>query len=531
MFETSLYLLYMPKQQSPLPSEAKKGSQAQVSRYDHKGAQDRWRRLWHEKGVDVTRIGDPARPFYNLMMFPYPSAEGLHVGNMYAFTGSDIFGRFKRMQGWDVFEPIGLDGFGIHSENYALKVGRHPMDHASLTQEHFYSQLHTIGAMFDWTRTVETYNPDYYRWTQWLFVQMFKHGLCYRGKAQVNWCPSCKTVLADEQVIDSACERCGNTVEKRELEQWFFKITAYAEKLLENSFRLDWSEKVKIAQQQWIGKKDGINITYPIKGTRESVTCFTTAPVNFGMTFLVLSPDHDLVGKMLSGTLALSAKKREEVGRYVEVSKAKGDKAPDKGKTGVFTGLFATNRVAGWDVPVWIADFVLKEVGTGAVQGCPGHDYRDFEFAQKHGLPIIRVVTGPDGDTSPIDSKEKVIVSGMPGTMVHSKFLDGLSFREGLRKTMDYIEENGWGKRVTTYHLRDWLISRQRYWGPPIPMIFCEICAKAGKGERPDMPGWYTVPEQDLPVVLPRIDDYKPGDDGIAPLAKHEGKQMCLIHF
>jgi len=235
------------------------------SGYPHEDIEMKWQKAWDKVKLDIASINSTSKPFYNLMMFPYPSAEGLHVGNMYAFTGSDIFGRFKRMQGYDVFEPIGLDGFGIHSENYALKIGRHPMDHATVTEKRFYAQLKTIGAMFDWTRTVETYDPNYYRWTQWLFVQMFKHGLAYRGRASVNWCPSCKTVLADEQVIDGKCERCASVVEKRSLEQWFCRITAYAEKLLQNSFSLDWSRKVSVAQQNWIGKSEGVTVKFKVK--------------------------------------------------------------------------------------------------------------------------------------------------------------------------------------------------------------------------------------------------------------------------
>ena len=273
------------------------------STFPHNTIETKWQSVWKQVKLNFTDIATAKKPFYNLMMFPYPSAEGLHVGNMYAFTGSDIYGRFKRMQGYDVFEPIGLDGFGIHSENYALKIGRHPMDHAEVTQKNFYNQLHKIGAMFDWDRTVQTYDIDYYRWTQWLFVQMFKHGLAYRSRAQVNWCPSDKTVLADEQVIDGKCERCGNIVEKRLLEQWFFRITAYAEKLLENSFSLDWSEKVKVAQKNWIGKKEGIDITYPVVDTKGKevgkVTCFTTRPdTNFGATFVVLAPEHPFINRV-----------------------------------------------------------------------------------------------------------------------------------------------------------------------------------------------------------------------------------------
>lgn len=444
-------------------------------------------------------------------MFPYASAEGLHVGNMYAFTGADIYGRFQRMQGYDVFEPIGLDGFGIHSENYAIKVGRHPIEHAKISEKHFYEQLHQIGAGFAWDNKLETYDPAYYRWTQWLFIQMYKHDLAYRKTAQVNWCPSCKTVLSDEQVEGGVCERCKSLVSRKEMEQWFFKITEFADRLLDNIPQLKWPKKITIAQQNWIGKKEGINIQYPIKDSNEVVTCFTTVPVNFGMTFIVVSPEHQLVNKVLNGELKVPAEKIEAIKKYVEEAKHKSEqqrKVTEKEKTGVFTGLYAHNHVANWDVPVWVADFVLKDVGTGAVQGCPGHDYKDFEFARKHGLPIKRVIVGPNGDTSEIDSIEKVIAHGMPGTMINSGFLNGMKFAEALQKTMDYIEEKGNGKRVITYHLRDWLISRQRYWGPPIPMIQCKDC------------GWQPVPEDQLPVLLPYVKDFQPIGEGKTPLEK-----------
>lgn len=493
--------------------------------YAHSEVETRWQSAWERAMLNVTPIDTPRKPFYNLMMFPYPSAEGLHVGNMYAFTGSDVYGRFKRLQGYDVLEPIGLDGFGIHSENYALKVGRHPMDHAGITEKNFYSQLHKIGAMYDWTRSLETYDPDYYRWTQWLFVQMFQHGLAYRGKAEVNWCPSCKTVLADEQVIDGKCERCGNIVEKRLLEQWFFRITAYAEKLLQNSFSLDWSDKVKIAQKNWIGKKEGINITYPVvdeagKQLGELV-CFTTRPdTNFGATFVVISPEHPFINQL---TKVINMKQADSIIQYCDrakkISKEDREEAGRK-KTGVPTGLYCVNQLNNTKMPLYVSDFVLMGFGTGAVVGVPGHDLRDFEFALAMKLPIIRVVKGKDGDTSPITKKEQV--QEEEGVMMNSGFLDGVDIKEAISAMMDHLEKKGWGERVTTYHLRDWLISRQRYWGPPIPMIRCDACLSKGKGERQDMPGWYCVPEHDLPVILPRIEDYRPGDDGVAPLAKHK---------
>ncbi|MEK7544273.1 MAG: leucine--tRNA ligase [Patescibacteria group bacterium] len=571
-----------------------------IEKYQHKDVEEKWRDAWEKSSLDTPDLAAANNPFYNLMMFPYPSAEGLHVGNMYAFTGSDIYGRFKRMAGYDVFEPIGLDGFGIHSENFALKIGRHPMDHAKITEKNYYNQLHNIGAMFDWTRTVETYDPDYYRWTQWLFVQMFKHGLCYRGKAEVNWCPGCKTVLADEQVIDNSCERCGKTVEKRQLEQWFFKITAYAEKLLQNSFSLDWAKKVKVAQQAWIGKKEGINITYPVvtdSGEKVSeVTCFTTRPdTNFGATFVVLAPEHPFVGELLGSGDGSSLSKRvtkqvnavttAQIHDYIDASLRKTAQeraAEGRKKTGVFTGFYCVNGLNDKKLPLYISDFVLADFGTGAVIGVPGHDKRDYEFAMQFDIDIERVVIAKDGDVSPISRIEQV--QEEEGIMVNSGFLNGLPISEAIHRMMDHLEKKGWGKRVTTYHLRDWLISRQRYWGPPIPMIFCEACAQKGQSwfthrETAEVAnenldsisvslaedafsypsrqprsqseieqnfigsprshfddlsiglldnsahwavGWYPVPESDLPVVLPRIDDYKPGDDGVAPLAKHK---------
>ena len=537
-------------------------------RYDHQTIEAQWQGVWAQTSLDVADVESAKRPFYNLMMFPYPSAEGLHIGNMYAFIGSDIYGRFQRMRGYDVFEPIGLDGFGIHSENYALKIGRHPMDHARITQKHFYDQLHRIGAMFDFTRTLETYDSTYYRWTQWLFVQMFKAGLAYRAKAQVNFCPSCKTVLADEQVIESKCERCGNAVEKRSLEQWFFKITAYAEKLLGNIPKLKWSEKVKIAQTNWIGKKEGINIIYQVadekgKPLGKEIVCFTTTPVNFATTFIVIAPEHPLITDMLR---VIDKEQALKITNYVEQAKKKSQQdriAEGRKKTGVFSGLYVINHVTGEKIPVWITDFVIMSVGTGAVQGCPGHDLRDFDFAMQFHIPIKRVVVGPDGDTSEITRREQVIEHG-PGKMVNSGFLDGMGFADAMQKTMDYFVEKGWGKRAVTFHLRDWLISRQRYWGPPIPMIYCASCGKEGKtwditedamarearnskhearnksknqisndqnyfgfrfsdfGFPASMAGWYPVPEDQLPVLLPRIEDYKPSADGIAPLSKHK---------
>jgi len=529
-------------------------SLSKQDKYDHASVEEKINDAWIRTAVYRVLIESAKKPYFNLMMFPYPSAEGLHVGNMYAFTGTDIYGRFKRMQGYDVFEPIGLDGFGIHSENFAMKIGRHPMDHAKITEKNYYNQLKRIGAMFDWDRKLETYDPAYYRWTQWLFVMMFKHGLAYRDTASVNWCPKCKTVLADEQVIDGKCERCGSSVEKRDLKQWFFRITEYAEKLLGNLGNIDWSEKVKIAQEQWIGKKTGITISYKVVNSAGkevgSVDCFTTRPdTNYGATFVVLAPEHPFISKLVG---VIEDERVVRIRKYCDEAVHTSDQErmeEGKKKAGVDTGLYCVNNLNGYKMPLFISDFVLMGFGTGAVVGVPGHDKRDFQFAQAMKLPVIRVVVGKDGDKRQIIAIEQV--QEEEGTMVNSEFLDSMDIHKATIAMMDHLEAKGWGKRTVTYHLRDWLISRQRYWGPPIPMIYCETCANVGKSwftteeakatlnshNGPSVngnlkfeignsalwaAGWYPVPEDQLPVMLPFIEDFKPADDGIAPLAKHK---------
>ena len=489
-------------------------SKKQSSSFNPTSFEQKWRQYWEKQGVYQPDLKSAKKPYYNLMMFPYPSAEGLHVGNMYAFTGADINGRYQRMKGFDVFEPIGLDGFGIHSENYALKVGRHPKEQAKISAKNYYRQLHAIGNGFAFKNTLETYDPDYYRWTQWIFVQMFKHGLAYRKKSPLNFCPSCKTVLADEQVINGLCERCKSPVEKREMEQWFFKITDYAEKLLQNTFKqsFQWSDKVKIGQRNWIGKKEGIIIRYQVSGSKYQVECFTTRPdTNFGATFIVVAPEHPFVASLLNSKFnpPVGGQKLLEIRSYVEKAKHKSEMdriAEGRKKTGVFTGFYAINQLTNNKMPIYITDFVLGHVGTGAVVGVPGHDLRDFEFAKEFNLPIIRVVVGKDGDKTEVTREEQI--QEEEGTMINSSFLDGKDIHEATKIIMDYLEEKGWGKRVTAYKLRDWCISRQRYWGAPIPMINCPVC------------GWQPVPEDQLPVLLPDLEDWKPEGTGKGPLAK-----------
>lgn len=508
--------------------EAKK-KKTGVKKYDPSSIELKWQAKWELDGVYQPNLSTAKKPFYNLMMFPYPSAEGLHVGSMYAFGGADVYSRFKRMQGYDVFEPMGLDGFGIHSENHAIKVGDHPMPHAERTEKNFYRQLRSIGNGFAWKNKLETYDPNYYKWTQWLFIELFKAGLAYKQEAPVNFCPSCKTVLADEQVIDGKCERCGTVVEKRKLNQWFFKITEYSDRLLNNIEELDWSDRVKIAQKNWIGKKSGINITYHIEDSQKTVTVFTTRPdTNFGATFIAMAPEHPLVLEITTPDQKEAVQEYiAQAGKKSEIERA----AEGREKTGVFTGAYAINQLTGYKMPIWISDFVLAGFGTGALVGVPGHDKRDFEFARRFKLNIKRVVVGRDGDQSIIKDIEQV--QEETGTMINSGFLDGMDIHDATEKIMGYMEEKGYGEKVSTYHLRDWLISRQRYWGPPIPMIYCEACAAKGDSwfttkeakkiaDITAVAGWYPVPEEQLPVELPYLEDFKPLGTGKSPLASDE---------
>jgi leucyl-tRNA synthetase len=474
-----------------------RGAQA-MQGYDHGSIEPKWQQRWLEARTYTPDLSQARRPFYNLMMFPYPSAEGLHIGNVFAFTGADIYGRQKRMQGHDVFEPMGLDGFGIHSENYALKIGEHPARAAARTQRRFYEQLRATGNGFAWDHRLETYDPAYYRWTQWLFIQLFKRGLAYRAGARVNWCPGCQTVLADEQVIAGECERCGTRVEGRTLEQWFFKITAYADRLLHNLDTLDWSDRVKNAQRQWIGRREGAELRFRVVSATDpgaigaDVWVFTTRPDTvFGCTFLALAPDHPLASRLAATSDPAGAAKRRV------------SPGADQGKTGARTGALAVNPANGERVPIWIAEYVLSEYGTGAIMGVPAHDERDWEFAQAVGLPVVQVVAPSSGDVALpyIDD----------GRLTRSGKFTGLPSAQAQSRIIADLASRGDARAKTTYHLRDWLISRQRYWGPPIPMISCPAH------------GWVPVPEGDLPVLLPDTESVLPSAGEGTPLARvHE---------
>ena len=652
-------------------------------RYDPKSIESKWQQRWLRERTYEPDLLHARKPFYNLMMFPYPSAEGLHVGNMYAFTGADIFGRFQRMRGHDVFEPIGLDGFGIHSENYALKINKHPADQARISEKNFYRQLAAIGNGFAWGERLETYDPAYYRWTQWIFTEMFKRGLAHRKKSPVNWCPSCKTVLADEQVIPARrglggggageCERCGTKVIKKDFEQWFFRITKYAERLLKNLDTIDWSERIKIAQRNWIGKSEGALIKFKVQRSKfksdEHIEVFTTRPDTlFGATYMVLAPEHPFIGNHKSQIT--NYKTVEQYVRRAEARKETERIAEHRVKTGVeLKGIRVINPATKKAIPVWVADYVLGYVGTGAIMAVPAHDQRDFAFARKYKLPTASVIVPVTGEPHPNEEFRKSIVAiiedpktkkvlslnwgpdlggnlfiggGIEGSddarataerevreetgykhlklvsrseaihhhyVAHSKGvnrrieaigfyfqladkvkdkprleaaerdtfraewitkddaerlvrdpLHRLVFRllvkgeayEGsgiLRRSSKFdglpSEQAKWaitkavgGRRTATYRLRDWLISRQRYWGPPIPMVFCENCKKSLENPKPEArnpkrrmgyskgelenPGWIAVSEKDLPVKLPYIKNFRPTGTDQSPLATVE---------
>ncbi len=486
--------------------------------YEPTLTEQKWQDLWAEQGTNEPDLDGAEHPFYNLMMFPYPSAEGLHVGNLYAFTGADFHGRYRRLRGLDVFQPIGFDAFGIHSENYALKVNVHPMELIPRSIETFTRQLERAGIMYDWSHTVTTTDPDYYKWTQWIFLQLFKAGLAEKKEAPVNWCPSCKTVLANEQVEDGRCERCGTEVGQRLLSQWFFRITDYTEKLLANLDWIDWSSSTLTAQRNWIGRSEGALLRFRlVSDPDETIEVFTTRPDTlFGATFMVLAPEHPLVDALTTD------ERRAEVTAYQAAAAAvdlvERRKTDDKTKTGIFTGGFALNPATGEGIPVWIADYVLMEYGTGAIMAVPAHDQRDFEFARQFGLAIRPVVApaavvekAEDPSNLAIELGDEAFAEHTEDEqLVNSGRFSGLPAAEGARQIVEWLDGQGLGEPQVNYRLHDWCISRQRYWGPPIPIIYCEEC------------GTVPVPEKDLPVLLPHVEQFKPGDDGIAPLAKAE---------
>ena len=464
----------------------------------------KWQQKWEKSKINNFDKKNIDKKYYCLEMFSYPSAAKLHVGHWYNYGPTDSFARYKKMKGYEIFQPMGFDAFGLPAENYAIKTGVHPLDSTVANIERMEETLRNMGAMFDWSQEIKTCMPDYYKWTQWIFLQLYKHGLAYRKEAPVNWCPGCQTVLANEQVIQGECERCHSTVIQKNLTQWFFKITNYAEELLQGLNDLDWPEKTKAMQKNWIGKSIGGEILFKCENGEDEFKVFTTrADTVFGVSYVVLAPEHPLVKKLMT------KKQSEEVLKYIEfTSKAKEiDRLSlDREKTGVFTGAYCINPVNGKKVPIWISDYVLYSYGTGCVMGVPAHDERDFVFANKYNLPITRVIKSANGQKDDLPYCDD-------GIVVNSIDYDGLTSEEARKKILSDLQKKSSGSFKINYRLRDWLVSRQRYWGAPIPMVYCEKC------------GEVAVPEDQLPVQLPYNVEFKP--DGKSPLAKCEEFVNC----
>ncbi len=462
----------------------------------------KWQERWEKEGTYHIDVRDGTNKLYCLVMFIYPSASKLHIGHWFNYGPTDSWARFKKLQGFRVFEPMGYDAFGLPAENAAVKTGVHPHHSTQENITDIREQLKRIGAMYDWRYEIDTSVPAYYKWTQWLFLTLYKSGKAYRGKAPVNWCPDCKTVLANEQVVEGLCERCNSTVIKKDLVQWFFKITDYADELLEKLDDLDWPEKTKLMQRNWIGKSTGVEIKFMVDGTDDELNVFTTRPDTlFGVTYMVLAPEHPLVEKITS------AENKERVKNYIAEARKKTEidrQSLEREKTGVPTGAYAVNPLNNEKVPIWTADYVLYSYGTGAVMAVPGHDERDFEFAKAFDLPIRKVILEPGTDEN--DPLEEAYAGH--GTMMQSGKYNGVDSQTGIEQISDEIEQSGLGRRKVNYRLRDWLVSRQRYWGAPIPIIHCPGC-----GEVP-------VPEDQLPVELPMDADFRPG--GESPLARSD---------
>ncbi|NLN87604.1 MAG: leucine--tRNA ligase [Syntrophomonadaceae bacterium] len=469
-------------------------------RYDFKSIEPKWQNYWAQHNFFKV-LEDPGRPkYYDLEMFPYPSGN-LHMGHVRNYAIGDVVARFKSMNGYNVLHPMGWDAFGLPAENAAIKHGAHPARWTYANIENMKSQLKTLGISYDWDRELASCKPDYYKFTQWMFLKLHENGLAYKKSAAVNWCPSCQTVLANEQVVDGACERCETPVNKRQLAQWFFKITDYAQRLLDDLDKLPgWPDKVKIMQRNWIGRSEGGQFDLQIEGSSETMTVFTTRPDTvFGITYMVLAPEHPLVETISQGT-PQEEKVKEFVQRMQFLSEAERT-STDAEKEGVFTGACALNPMNGDRIPIWIANYVLVDYGTGAIMAVPAHDQRDFEFARKYGLPVQVVIKSPD---SPADGDSMQEAYEEDGVMVNSRDFNGLSVTLGKQQVVAYMEEKGIGEGTINFRLRDWLISRQRYWGCPIPMVYCEEC------------GLIPVAEADLPVLLPEDVEFRPS--GESPL-------------
>ena len=465
-------------------------------RYNFRSIEKKWQKIWDDEKIYHVDVDKNKEKFYVLVEFPYPSGQGLHVGHPRSYTALDVVARKKRMQGFNVLYPMGFDAFGLPAENYAVKTGIHPAVSTKANIENFTRQLKSIGFSFDWDRCISTCDPEYYKWTQWMFLQLYKKGLAYKGKMAINWCPSCKVGLANEEVVNGCCERCGAPVVRKEKEQWIIAITKYADRLIDDLNDVDFIDRVKSQQVNWIGRSEGAELDFDFAD--EKLTVFTTRPdTAFGVTYMVLAPEHPFVKKYMD-----RFENQAEIKAYVEETAKKSElqRSISEEKTGVeLKGIKARNPFNGKMIPVFISDYVLTGYGTGAIMAVPAHDQRDYDFAKVFNLPIIQVLAG--GDITEKAWEED-------GEHINSEFLNGLNKEDGMRKAIDYAVEHGFGKSKINFKLRDWIFSRQRYWGEPIPMVYCEKC------------GWQPLDEKDLPLTLPDIKDFLPNDEGDSPLAK-----------
>ena len=473
--------------------------------YNFKEVEKKWQAKWENEGTFNAKNDYTLKKWYGLIEFPYPSGQGLHVGHPRSYTALDIIARKKRLEGYNVLYPIGFDAFGLPAENYAIKNNIHPRLVTEQNINHFREQLKSIGFSFDWSREVNTTDPNYYKWTQWIFTQLFKHGLAYKATMPINYCTSCKVGLANEEVVNGVCERCGGEVIQKEKSQWMLKITEYAERLISDLDDIEYLEKIKIQQRNWIGRSEGANVNFKIEGTDKNLLIYTTRPdTMFGATYMVVSPEHPILNELKENITNI-----DEVEEYKLQASKKSDferTELSKEKTGVeIKGIKAINPLTNEAIPIWVSDYVLITYGTGAIMAVPAHDTRDYEFAKKFNLPIKQVITNKENNVS-VETEPYIDTDN--GILINSGFINGMDVKTAISAVIKYLEEKLIGEKKVNYKLRDWVFSRQRYWGEPIPMVYCEEC------------GWVPLDEKDLPLRLPEVKEFLPGEDGESPLAK-----------
>ena len=476
--------------------------------YNFKEIEKKWQDKWYAEGTFNAKDDFTMKKWFGLIEFPYPSGQGLHVGHPRSYTALDIIARKRRMQGYNVLFPIGFDAFGLPAENYAIKNHIHPKITTEKNVNHFREQLKSIGFSFDWSREINTTDPEYYKWTQWIFIQLYKHGLAYKATMPINFCTGCKVGLANEEVVNGVCERCGSPVVQKEKSQWMLRITKYAQRLIDDLDDVDYLDKIKAQQKNWIGRSEGAEVTFKIADSDETLTVYTTRPDTlFGATYMVVAPEHHMIDKLSDKITNM-----DEIEEYKHQASLKSDferSELNKEKTGCeIKGIKAINPLTNEEIPIWISDYVLISYGTGSIMAVPGHDTRDHEFAKKFHLPIVQVIK-PVHETIECDIDKEAFTDVETGILINSGFLNGLPVVDAKKKVIEFLESNHIGKEQVNYKLRDWVFSRQRYWGEPIPMVYCEKC------------GWVPIPEEELPLKLPEVEDYEPSENGESPLARH----------